>query len=140
MPRNDPRRAHAAATRAAEHLNRRTMPAPYPAGDPVELYKARLTDRRARAIHDADAVLVQMRDGTLELLRQAVAAERAAAAAQEAAICALRLLGYSSPSWTDIGAELGLTAQGAHKRYRHVEELERELTIDDELAAAGANA
>jgi hypothetical protein len=135
MPRTDPRRAHAAALSASALLNRRTMPSTYPAGDPVELYSARLSSGRQHATRDAGAVLAGMRDGALDLLRQAVELERSAAAAQEAAVRALRLVGYASPSWAMIGAELGLTAQAAHKRYRHLEELDRELTIDDELGA-----
>jgi hypothetical protein len=138
MPRNDPRRAHAAALQANEHLNRRQMPAPYPAGDPVELYSARLTSGRPHAARDADAVLVQMRDGALELLRQAVELERRAHAAQACAVQALRTLGPASPPWPVIGLELGLSGQGAHKRYRSLEERERQATIDDELEAARA--
>jgi hypothetical protein len=78
------------------------------------------------------AELELARRGGVALLERAVAQREAADRGVEAAIEVLRHCGRS-PSWAELGAVLGLTAQGAHKRYRHVEDVERELTIDDAL-------
>lgn len=123
MPPLDLRRVDAAARRAVDHLGRRTMPAPYPP-DPAALERAATDSRRAYA------VVVNTCDGALELLRQAVKAERAARAAQEAAVEALRFCGGAAPSWEAIGRELGISGQAAHRRYSHLERPTAQRSID----------
>lgn len=120
-------RADRAARRAADLLGRRAMPPRYPA-DPE-------ADFRARSTREGGAVVVNTVDAVNELLQQAVDLERRGRDAQAAAIEALRHCGNASPSWEAIGRILGLSGQGAHKRYNHVEAPEAQVTIDDELEA-----
>lgn len=122
--RLDSRRLDRNVRLAAQLLERR-LPAVYPQNLPERLAEARGIE--------LNAALVNARDGALELLRDAVEAERDARAAQERAVEALRHAGAASPSWLQIGAELGIGAQGAHKRFRHVEAPPAQTTIDEHL-------
>lgn len=124
--RLDPRRLDTAVHRAAQLLGRRTPP----------VYPVNLPERLAEATGiDLMAALVNARDGALELLRDAVKQQHDARRAQELAIEALRHAGAATPSWAEIGAELGLGAQGTHKRFRHVEDPPAQTTIDTAVQA-----
>lgn len=126
--RLDPNRVHAAIGRASSLLGRRRPPAVYPDDFPRRLAEAKGAELAAS--------LVNARDAATSLLTDALQAEAQALAAQEAAIEALRHLGGMSPSWDAIGATLGLTRAGAHKRFRHVERPPAQTTIDDHLQGA----
>lgn len=118
-------RAQRAVTRGLAGLGKR-VPAftdPTPADG---ARAAELEERRLRA-H------LEVLDGGRELLRIADELERKAELARLAGVEALRHAGPGE-SWAQIGERLGMTAQGAHKRYRDVDGPEAELTLDDELA------
>lgn len=127
--RLDPARVHDSIGRASSLLGRRRPPAVYPDDFP----------RRLGEVKGAElaASLVNARAAASSLLTDALDAERRAIAAQEAAIEAMRHLGGMSPSWDAIGATLGLTRAGAHKRFRHVERPPAQTTIDEHLEDAG---
>lgn len=97
--------------------------------DPTPAADARASDLEERRLRAHLEVL----DGGRELLRIADEFERKAELARLAGVEALRHAGPGE-SWAQIGERLGITAQGAHKRYRDVDGPEAELTFDDELA------
>lgn len=83
------------------------------------------------------AIVVELHDEARDVLQVAVRAERDAREAQERAVLALRKLGAYSPSWAHVGELVGMSGQGAHRRYAAAAARPpAELTIDDELAGA----
>lgn len=71
-----------------------------------------------------------------ELVRRGVELEQAAEQAKRAGVEVLRCTRIGGEPWEAIAELLGMSKQGAHKRYRDVEAPEPELTIDDELERA----
>lgn len=128
MPHPNLRRVERAGARAAAELGRARPSALIDLAD-----RWHAADRGPAAI----AELELARRAGEQLLREAVELERSALRAQEAAVEALRHVG-PAPSWRDLGAILGLSAQGTHRRYQHLDGPEAQRTIDDELEGAPA--
>lgn len=89
--------------------------------------------QKARPAHVIGRALA---DGAVELLVRAVELEADAKLAQERAIEAIRhaSIGGAYP-WSKIGELVGISAQAAFKRYRHLEDPEPQTTIERELEA-----
>lgn len=122
-------RGQRAIARGLEALGRRTPTLTDPSWDtesrePYERRRER--EQRAR---------LEVLDGGRDLIARGLELERQAEQAKRAGVEALRHA-WPAASWSAIGELLNLSGQGAHKRYRDVEGLEPELTIDDELAGA----
>lgn len=116
--------------RSASDLIGRRLPASYPP-DPAGAYRERRGGPRSGGVVELVAGAAE------ELLRQAVAREADARRAQELAIRALRNLGGYGCAWPAIAELVGLSPQGAHKRYRAIADAPRpQLTIADELEPA----
>lgn len=121
----DAARVEDAVIRAAGLLRRHLPPA-----FPRDLKDA---EHAAASWRERAALDARAEQGAIELLDAAVQAERDARAAQEAAVEALRHL-RRPPSWVTIGERVGLSPQGAHKRFRDVERPLAQTTIDQALA------
>lgn len=131
MPRLDLELADETLRAAAAKL-RRKLPATYP-DDPATSYRA----HRNRATGRSWGTVVLVADAAEELLADARRRELEAVEAQELAIRALRNLGGASPSWARVGELVGLTMQGAHKRYaKAAGERRAQLTLEDREAEA----
>lgn len=127
----DLQRAQRAITRGLEALGRRVPSFTAPVWD-SDAEDLRVWDeRKARA-------RIEALDGGRDLIARAAELERQADAARRAGVEALRHAWPAEP-WPRIGELLGMSGQGAHKRYRDVAELEPELTIDDELALSNGH-
>lgn len=112
---------------AAELIGRR-LPPSYPA-DPATAFRESPGRRGAGVVE----LVAQAAEDTLG---KAVALEAAAQAAQRRAIRALRHLGAASATWPRVGELVGLSQQGAHKRFSVEADAPRpQLTIADEEAA-----
>ena|SRR5688572_8098882 len=118
------------ATRDAHAKLGRRLPAGYPA-DPV-------AERRAAPMGTRSwAPVIAVAEAAEAALVAAVQAEADARAAQELAVRGLRHLGHVSPAWPRIGELVGMSQQGAHRRYAAIAAMPRAvLTIDDELDRA----
>lgn len=124
-------RAQRAIRRGLEGLNRK----PPAFTDPTT------SDPGARASERDESRLrahLEVLDGGRELIAIANELERKADLARTAGVEALRHAHPPVP-WAQIGDRLGMTAQGAHKRFRFVDEPEAELTLDEELARTDAS-
>lgn len=129
MPPLNARRVAAAAKRAADATGRTASHARL-----EELPNA----LRLAAPRDVPVDLGNARRAAETILADAVRREADARAAQEAAVEALRWLGGYAASWDDVGALVGMSGQGAHRRYRHVMDPPRELTITDALEGSSS--
>lgn len=121
------RRAQAAANDGLEAAGRRarTFTDPAPMADESKRARDERLQRARLEVLDAGRSLIELgRD-----------LEQAAEDAKRAGVLALRLGG--SVPYSELGELLGLSTQGAHKRYRNVEaKASAQRTIDDELEVA----
>lgn len=118
-------RAQKAARRGFEALGKRAPDLTDPLEDHDEHYRQR-QERRER-------VRLEVLDAGRSLIARAAELDRQAREAREAGVEALRHA-WPPVGWRDLGELLELSGQGAHKRYRHLDGPEAELTLDDELA------
>jgi hypothetical protein len=127
MPVPNLRRVERAAARYGQALGR--------TADVAEMEGLADRAHAAPSSRERLAELELARRAGARLLERALAQAEAADRAVEAAVEVLRHVGVG-PSWAELGEALGLSSQGAHKRYRHVEAPEPQRTIDDELEAS----
>lgn len=118
-------RAHEAICAASRGAPR----APYPV-DPVTAYAEAAENRKA-------AIPIALAEAAERLLIEAARAEARARAVEQLAVDALRHLGPASASWVRIGEHLGVSGQGAHKRFAASVERPRAALTFDDLAAEG---
>lgn len=76
-----------------------------------------LERRRGARAGGAHAIILDVAEEADRLLARAVEREREAREAQELAVRALRHLGGASASWKRVGELVGMTQQGAHRRF-----------------------
>lgn len=122
-------RAQRAARRGFEALGRKP---PEHVDTRWNTEERRSYDRHREAQQRAQLAVL---DAGRSLIAAAADLEERARQAREAGVEALRHA-WPPLGWRELGDLLELSGQGAHKRYRHLDGPEPELTIDDELSGA----